>query len=69
VALEQVPQRGGGSLALGAIQGQDGSGSAQADLAADVPVHCKGVGRGCFQWSLSTQMILWFYDSMIVAVK
>lgn len=42
-ALEQVTQRGGGCPLLGDIQGQAGEGSEQPDLAADFPVHCRGV--------------------------
>lgn len=44
LALELVAQKGGGSPVLGDVQGQDGSGSEQPDLAVNVPSCCKRVG-------------------------
>ena len=57
-ALEQVAQRGGGCPIHGDIQGQDGWGSEQPDLAGGVPVHCKGVGLDELYGSLPTETIL-----------
>jgi len=38
-----VPREVVEAFILGGIQGQAGQGSEQHDLAAGVPVHCKGV--------------------------
>ena len=61
-ALEQFAQRGSGCPIHGDIQGQAGQGSEQHDLAVGVPVYCRGAGIHDLQRSLSTQMILWFYE-------
>ena len=42
--LEQITHSGGGCPIPVDIQGQDGLGSEQLDLAVGVPVHCRGVG-------------------------
>ena len=61
-ALEQVAQRGGGCSITGDVQDQTGQSSEQPDLAVGVPVYCRGAGIHDLQRSLSTQMILQFYE-------
>jgi len=61
-AMEQVAQRGGGSPAAGDSQGHAGPGFEQPNLAVGAHVHCRGGGLGDLWESLSTQMILWFYE-------
>ena len=43
-ALEQIAQRDGGCPIPADIQGQAGPGSEHPNLAAHVPVHCRGFG-------------------------
>jgi len=42
--MAQVAQRGGECPVRGDIQSQAGRGSEQPDVAAGIPVHCRGVG-------------------------
>jgi len=56
--LEQVAQRGDGSLVLGEVLSQAGLGSEQPGLAVGVPVHCRGAVLGDLQDSLPSQKIL-----------
>jgi len=47
----------------GDVQGQDGQDSEQPDLAASVPVHCRGDGLDGLQRSIPTSVFLYFCEN------
>ena len=46
------------------IQGQSGCGSGQPGLVVGNPAHSRGVETAWSLWSFSTQVVLWFCDSV-----
>ena len=62
----QVAQRGCGCPIPGGTQGKAGCGSGQPDLVVGDSAHSRGLKTRWSWRSLSTQAILWFYDSTIV---
>ena len=66
--LEQVAQGGCGCPISGGFKGQAGCGSGQPGLVVGDPEHSREVETWWSLWSFSTQVVLWFYDSMILAL-
>jgi len=59
-----VAQRRCGCPVLESVQCQVGWGFEKPGLLESVPAHGRGGETRCSMWSLTTQTILWFYDSM-----
>lgn len=66
-ALEQVAQKSCGCPIPGSVQSQLGGGSKEPGWVEGVPLNNRGVGTRCSLKSPPTQVILWFYSSIILS--